>query len=89
MSDFDDFAEEASELFDLDENEAADLADIMEEAGFDMEYDSLDDPVWMDVASDFVGEVSEEWAFDPSFPEDDWVEADAEYEVTVTYEEGK
>lgn len=87
--DFDDFAEDARELFDLNDNEAADLADIMEEAGFDFESDSLTDAVWTDVASDFVGEVSEEWAFDPAFDGDDWVEADAEYEVTVTYEEGK
>lgn len=92
--DFDSFAEEAAELFGLNANEAADMLDSLEAEGFDPESDSLAD--WAVEASDIfedvvdTDEISEDWwdyDLDPDFPEDEWMEADVEYEVAAQYEE--
>lgn len=91
---FDDFAEDAREHFGLNEQEAADLLDALEAEGFDAEDESLAD--WMPEAFDALDDITdleaydEDWwdyDLDPYFPDDDWLEAGEEWEVTAEYEE--
>lgn len=92
---FDDFAETANELFGLTENEAADLANDLERAGWDIADVPVNDPDMWEVASDlledFFEEVSEEeyspYDLDPYWPDDDYLDAGEEWEIAPDYED--
>lgn len=119
MDDFDSFAAEAADIFGMTENEAADLLAELEDAGFDVEQDSLHDEFWSDMALevqdevqdfddvelpdddssepdddrydgedyDYADDVDVEYELDESWPDDEWLDADVEYEVTGDYKE--
>ncbi len=83
---FEDFAEDASSLFGLDAQEAANLLDTLESEGFDYEDDVLAD--WMPEAFEALTDLWDsysEYQLDPSFPDDDWLDAGDEWEITADY----
>lgn len=92
---FDRFADDALEHFGLNEEESADLLDALDLQGFDpYEGDRLRD--WMPEAFDVLDDITDldqydegwwEYDLDPYFPEDDWLEAGVEWELTAEYEE--
>lgn len=93
MSAFDDFADDAANLFGLDHHEAANLLDALEDQGFEAE-DELRD--WMPEAYDLLDDITdlseyeEEWwdeELDPGFPDDDWLDPYEEWEITAEYGE--
>jgi hypothetical protein len=86
--DFDNFADDAANLFGLTQQEAASLLDDLEAEGFDAGEDTLRD--WMPEAFDLLTPLWDdysEWELDPSFPDDDWLDAGEEWELTADYEE--
>jgi hypothetical protein len=90
---FDDFAEDAATHFGLNAQEAADLLEHLEEQGFDLDDDRLTDwgPEAVEALDDIIewddyGEFSE-FELDPYFPDDDWLDAGVEWELTAEYEE--
>ncbi len=83
---FDDFAEDAADLFGLDERESAALLEELEGDGFDPEDDVLAD--WVEEAYDHLEDVSDDFSpydLDPYFPDDDWLDAGDTWEVTADY----
>lgn len=90
--DFDDFAEDAATLFGLNQQEAADLLDRLEEEGFDLEEDVLQG--WMPEAFEELDDITdleqydEPWwdeSLDPTFPDDDWIDEGEEWELSAEY----
>jgi len=85
-----DFERDARDYFGLDKNEAVILAARMSEAGFDTREWRRDDPLFWDIAADLAEiapeEEEEEWPLDPMFPDDDYLDADEEWELTADYE---
>ena len=82
-----DFERDAAEYFGLNKSEAALLSLEMVEAGFDTRGWKRDDPLFWDIAADLVVvEPEEEWPLDPTFPDDDYLDADEEWELTADYE---
>lgn len=94
---FDEFAEDARELFGLSENESADLlADLEDQYDFDYDSDSLEDygAEASDLLEDVFGEYDEELAdleseyeLDEDWPEDEWLDEGDWYEVSGEYKE--
>jgi hypothetical protein len=93
-SDFDDFVDDAADLFGLDPDEATDLLERLEEDGFTVGDDDLSG--WMPEAFDLLDEITdlsefeEPWwdeELDPDFPDDDWLDPYEEWEITAEYEE--
>ena len=89
---FDDFAEDARDHFGLNAQEAAELLERLEEEGFDLYDDSLKD--WGPEAFDALDDIIDfdqyeesEFELDPYFPDDDWLDAGVEWELTAEYEE--
>lgn len=97
---FNQFANEAASLFGLSENEASDLWDELEQVGF---YPEIEAPreMW-EVAADLIyteyegigDEPLEEefyeyspYDLDPSWPDDDYLDAGEEWELTPFYSE--
>lgn len=92
---FRDFAIDARELFGLTRAEAHDLWEILQDDGIDT--DDLN--VWGPPAVDYLDEVESigdymetfgdlEYELDRGWPwDDEWLEADEVYEVTVEYKE--
>lgn len=94
MADFSEFAADARDLFGLDDGESADLLDQLEEEGFDVEEDVLQD--WMPEAFDALDDITDlgayeeswwEFELDPHFPDDAWLDAGEEWEITAEYKE--
>lgn len=88
---FDEFTDEARELFGLDAGEASELADSLDQAGFPLEEFDSDDSLLWEVASDLTDEFFddyEEYDLDPYFPDDEYLEPDIEWELTAETEPG-
>lgn len=91
MSRFDDFAETAREVFGLNEGEATDLLESLErDHGFDLDEDTLFDygGEATDYLDDIIGYEDDLEALDPRFPDDDYLDAGQEWEITADYGEG-
>jgi len=81
------FESDARDYFGLNKDEVAELASEMALAGFDTRGWQRDDPLFWDIAADLVEvEPEEEWDLDPTFPDDDYLDADEEWELTADYE---
>lgn len=90
MSRFDDFVLDARDLFGLNESEATDLAEMLEDRGYDInEHD------WSDFGEDAADLLSDIIDFDeyddelepldPYFPDDAYLDAGEEWEITADY----
>ena len=82
---FDQFAEDAAELFGLNGHEAADLLDSLEEQGFDYRDDELAD--WMPEAYDALGPLWDEMGDYPGYDDDEYLDAGETWELTAESEE--
>ncbi len=100
---FEAFAARAETLFGLSASEAADLADVLEERfGYDLgEITTRSRTVWgdaADVIEEFLedveledgeeyGEEESPYELDPFWPEDDYLDAGEEWELSPDYKE--
>jgi hypothetical protein len=94
---FDDFVEDAQELFGLNENEASDLlADLEQDYDFDYRTDDLTEygPEAIDLLGDVfeqydaeLADLESEYELDPDWPDDEWLDDGDWYEVSGEYEE--
>lgn len=90
MSRFSEFVEDARDLFGASESEATDLLEALEERGWDIEQDG-----WGDFGDDAVDLIDDIIDFDqydddlepldPYFPDDDYLDAGDEWEITLDY----
>lgn len=89
MSDFDDFAVDAANLFGLNEHEAADLLDRLEDDhGFNVEEDDLRDfmpDAFEELSDDYFETDDFGYELDPDFPDDDWLDAGDVWEISADY----
>lgn len=92
---FRDFEDTAREMFGLDAGETRDLADALDAAGFNYRQWDADDPLVWEIASDILDfedvdeapyEPVERWPLDPRFRDDEYLDADVEWELTVESE---
>lgn len=92
MSDaFDRFAERAAFYFGVNENEAADLLDALEEEGFEWGANRLGNSHWGERAAELLEDIVD---YDDDISEyeledehDEWLDAGEEYELSAEYEE--
>jgi hypothetical protein len=94
MSDaFDRFAARASYYYGIDENQSADLLDALEAEGFEWGVNRLGNSHWGERAFELLAEEEIEGYDEPDSPywldgpDDEWLEADSEYEISAEYEE--
>jgi hypothetical protein len=90
---FRDFEDTAQELFGFDKGEAREFAAILDEAGLKPELYDADDAEYWELAADFTDEFFEDetdevYPLDPFFPDDDYLYAGDEMELTAESEEG-
>jgi hypothetical protein len=87
---FSEFEETAQELFGFDAGESRAFANQLDEAGLSPEYYDADDTEFWEVAADFTDDFFDEelYPLDPFFPDDDYMDADVEMELTAESEEG-
>lgn len=95
MSDFDDFADDAADLFGLNRPEAEDLLDrLLADTDFDPHEDVLAD--YMPEAFEELGDTGffdtedydhedEGYDLDPDFPDDDWLDVGDIWELSAEY----
>lgn len=83
-----DYERDAREYLGLNKSEAALLSLEMAEAGFDTRHWKRGDPLFWEIALDLVeyGPM-EEFPLDPTFPDDDYLDAGEEWEMTADYED--
>lgn len=90
---FNDFAEQAADLFGFNRDEATELLSELADDGFDLRSDSLED--WgdevVDYAMELIGSDLEEpwWDYelDDRFLDDEWIYPGEEWELTADYTE--
>ena len=91
---YDEFEYSAAELLGIEPGgEARDFAEAMDAAGFPLEEFDVDDKLFweigVDVAEPYYEDVEpeERWPLDPRFPDDEYLDAGIEWEITATYDE--
>lgn len=89
---FDRFAERARYYFGVSENEAADLLDVLEAAGFEWGKNRLGNSHWGEYASLVLEDIVDykEVAISQYYLEDEydeWLDEGVEYELSAEYEE--
>lgn len=65
---------------------ADEIADMLDDAGLVLEEWDADDPVFWEIAAELA--ELEMYALDPHFPNDDYLDAGEEWELTAESEEG-
>jgi hypothetical protein len=98
-----DFEDRAADLFGYDIPEARELLVALEDRGYDLrDISDRSRNVWADAADIVLERIEEEekeeveedygeeespYSLDDSWPDDDWLDAGDEWELTGTYEE--
>jgi len=88
---FDRFADRAAYYFGVNENQAADLLDALELAGFEWGKNRLGNSHWGELAADLLDDIVD-YEDDDSIYEledeyDEWLDEGVEYELSAEYEE--
>lgn len=87
------FESHAEEYFGFDKGQSAELAHILDSAGLNLEEWSVRSKDFWELASEFIDPFLEEaepeqYALDPMFPGDEYLDADDEFELTAESVEG-
>lgn len=97
---FDEFEDTARELFGFDAGEARDFAETLEAGGLFLEEADAGDREFWEVATEFIDPYVEDYytetedddgelyPLDPSWPDDEYLEPDIEWEMTAESDEG-